>query len=89
MPSADALPPDALDRLLAAIKSAVAETIATPHLLDGAQARRYVGLSRSGWFRAASAGVLPKPVFIAGSGDRYRRADLDRFVERLRTRRKK
>lgn len=78
--------------LLAAVRAAIAEELAAasvPQLLDGVQARKYVGLSRSGWFRALSAGRLPKPVFVEGSGERFRRVDLDKFVERLKPRRKR
>lgn len=74
--------------ILAAVKEAVASVSAVPQLLDGVQARRYVGLSKSAWFRAKSAGLLPRAVFVEGAGDRYRRADLDKFVERLKPRRK-
>jgi hypothetical protein len=85
---AEPLGADDFTKLLDAVKAAVAEALETiPALLDGAQARRYVGLSKSGWHRARSAGLLPKPVLVEGSGDRYRRADLDKFVERLKPRR--
>ena len=77
--------------LVDAIKAAVAEAIGAtvPQLLDQTAAMRYVGLSKSGWFRAKSAGLLPNPVYIDGSGEKWKRRDLDAWVERLKTRRQK
>lgn len=75
--------------LLDAVRAAVVEAAAMPRLLDGKAAMRYVGLSKSAWFRAKSAGLIPAPVYVEGSGDRYRRSDLDKFVERLKPRRKR
>jgi predicted DNA-binding transcriptional regulator AlpA len=76
--------------LVEAITAAVAERLDTPlpQLLDQTSARKYLGLSRSGWFRAKSADLLPKPLFIEGSGERWRRKDLDGWLERQRPRRK-
>ncbi|VTR94739.1 unnamed protein product [Gemmata massiliana] len=34
-------------------------------------------------------GSLPKAVHVEGSGDRWRRADLDKWIERLKPARKK
>ncbi len=75
--------------LLEAVKAAIAEASVAPALFDAAAARKYCGLSRSGFFRALSAGAFPKPVHIEGSGDRWRKVDLDRWIERLKPARKK
>ncbi|MBA4191834.1 MAG: hypothetical protein C0467_27965 [Planctomycetaceae bacterium] len=73
-----------------AIASAVAERIGkpTPQLLDQSAARVFLGLSRSGWFRAKSADLLPRAVHIEGSGDRWRRKDLDNWIDRQKPTRK-
>lgn len=55
-----------------------------PLTFTQAEAARYAGLSRSGWFRLKSAGLLPKPVHVPGVGVRYRRSDLERWAERLK-----
>lgn len=56
-----------------------------PLLLTQPQACRYVGLPKSEWYRMKAAGELPDPVFIATSRrPRYRRADLDRWVKKLK-----
>ena len=70
------------------IVDAVAEQVQVPALLDAVAARRYCGLSKSGWHRAKSAGLLPKSVYVEGSGDRWRKRDLDHWIERMRSRRK-
>jgi hypothetical protein len=87
---ADHAPPGGADfaALVDAIRAAIAEATAVPQLLDGVQARQYLGLSKSAWFRAKSAGLLPQAVFVEGAGDKYRRSDLDKFIERLKPRRK-
>ncbi len=68
----------------------ILETVAkpVPQLLDQPSAMNYCGLKRSGWFRVKSAGLLPKPLTIEGSGERWRRADLDRWIAAMRPRRK-
>lgn len=45
----------------------------------------YTGVSRVGWFRAKAAGATPKPVSLPGGGIYYRRADLDKWVDRLQS----
>jgi predicted DNA-binding transcriptional regulator AlpA len=77
--------------LVDAVAQAVSERLSQPHpqLLDGVAARRYLGMSKSGWHRAKSAGLLPAAVFIEGSGSRWRKRDLDSWLERLKSRRRK
>jgi predicted DNA-binding transcriptional regulator AlpA len=55
-----------------------------PALLNGVQAARYVGLSKTGWHRAKSVVGFPKPVRVSGSGLRWRKADLDEWVAEMR-----
>jgi predicted DNA-binding transcriptional regulator AlpA len=55
-----------------------------PLLLNGVKAARYLGLSRSGWFRAKAVVGFPKPVRVLGNGDRWRKADLDEWVAKMR-----
>lgn len=76
--------------LAALVKGAIAEAIGAPVplLLDQPAAIAYTGLSRSGWFRLKSADLLPRPVHVEGSGDRWRRKDLDAWAERQKPRRK-
>jgi predicted DNA-binding transcriptional regulator AlpA len=57
---------------------------AVPALLDGVRAARYVGLSKTGWYRAKSVVGFPKPVRVEGSGLRWRRVDLDAWVSGMR-----
>ncbi len=74
----------------AVVRAVVAQIAApVPQLLDQVQARRYCGLSKSGWFRAKSADLLPKSVFIEGSGERWKRRDLDAWIERQKPTRRK
>jgi predicted DNA-binding transcriptional regulator AlpA len=54
-------------------------------LLRQPQAWRFVGLSRTAWFRFKSMGLLPKPVSVPGVDALYRRTDLEKFVERLKS----
>jgi len=72
------------------LKAAIAEAVGTPvpQLLDQTAAMGYAGLKRSGWFRLKSAGLLPKPVHLEGSGERWKKKDLDAWIERMRPRRK-
>lgn len=53
-------------------------------LLDQRGAWQLLGVSRSAFFRLKSAGLLPKPVRVEGVGVRYRRADLERWTEKLK-----
>jgi predicted DNA-binding transcriptional regulator AlpA len=53
-------------------------------LLSQPEAWAFCGLSRSVWFRLKSAGKLPPPVGSATSNPRWRRADLQRWIERLK-----
>jgi predicted DNA-binding transcriptional regulator AlpA len=54
-----------------------------PLLLTQQQAWMFLGVSRSAWFRLRGAGRLPRPVAPDGAL-LWRRADLDRWAERLR-----
>ena len=55
-----------------------------PLLLTQEQAWRYVGLRRSAWYELRSAGELPDGIEIPGAGLRWRRSDLERWVEKLK-----
>jgi hypothetical protein len=93
MPPPDGPPPPAVlgradfEQLLDAIRATITEAASVPALLDGLAARRYLGLSKTGWHRAKSAGLLPKSVHVDGSGERWRKTDLDRFTAGLKPRR--
>lgn len=61
-----------------------------PALLTQDQAAAYLGMSRSAWYRAVAAGEVPWPVELpGGTGPRVRLRDLERYVERLKARRRK
>ncbi len=79
-------------RLVAAV---VADALAAgvqgrpaPLLLTTAEAIQFTGVSRAGFFRLRSADKLPKPVAVEGIGVRYRRADLEKWAERLKAERR-
>ncbi len=56
-----------------------------PRLLDQPAAWRYLGLSRSMWFRLRAAGELPDPVRVPGRKlPMWRVEDLDRWPRRLK-----
>jgi predicted DNA-binding transcriptional regulator AlpA len=58
----------------------------TPLLLSAPAAARFLGISRSTFFRMRAAGRLPLPVRPLAGGDlKYRRADLERMVNGLAT----
>src|SRR5262245_46100452 len=76
---------DQFEKFVAAVVAAVkAEAKPLPLLLSQPQAIEYLGVSRPTFYRLKSAGKLPKPVQVEGSGLRYRRADLEKYVERLK-----
>jgi len=77
--------------LVETVRAAITEAVGTgvPQLLDQVDAMKYVGLKRSGWFRAKSAGLLPKAVYLEGSGERWKKKDLDAWIERMRPPRRK
>jgi predicted DNA-binding transcriptional regulator AlpA len=54
-----------------------------PLLLTQEQAWAFVGLSRSAWYALRAADALPKPIMIPGAGQRWRRKDLEAWVDRL------
>ena len=56
-----------------------------PQLLTQDAAWKYLGVSRTRWFQLKAADQLPRPVTVAGSRQRWRRSDLDRYIKRLRT----
>ncbi|MCE9560428.1 MAG: hypothetical protein K8U57_00075 [Planctomycetes bacterium] len=84
--------PDGVDiaMLVDAVIAAIAQRLDRPQPQTFAQpdAWQYLGLSRSAWFRAKSADLLPRPIHIEGTGDRWRRKDLDQWLERQKPRRK-
>jgi len=57
-------------------------------LLTQNKSWEYVGIPRSTWFRLRSAGSLPEPVNVPGSGLFWRRADLDKWVASLKPERR-
>lgn len=71
--------------LVAAVAQAVAAAGSKPLLLSQAEAITFTGLSRSAFFRLKSAGKLPKPVKLDGTEVLYRRADLEKWAERLKS----
>lgn len=78
------------DALIAAVVAALREHVRPlPQLLDQPDAMRYVGLARSTWFRLRSADEIPPPVTIPGTGPRWRRADLDKWLAKLKPARRK
>lgn len=91
--NAPALPVGRADflALVEAVAQAVADRLAAPlpQTFDQPGAIAYVGVSRSAWFRLKSAGKVPAPIHIDGTGERWRRKDLDQWIERLKARRKK
>lgn len=78
------------DALIAAVVAAMREH-AGPlrQTFDQAGAIAYVGVSRSAWFRLRAADELPAPVAIPGCGPRWRRADLDRWLAKLKPAKRK
>jgi excisionase family DNA binding protein len=58
-------------------------------LLSQSEAWAYLGLARSSWYRLRAAGKLPAPVSVYGTGPRWRRADLDAWVAKLKPARMK
>jgi predicted DNA-binding transcriptional regulator AlpA len=45
----------------------------------------YCGVSRASWYRLMSSGLAPRPVNLPGCRNLWRTADLDKFVDELRT----
>jgi excisionase family DNA binding protein len=81
--------PATLDRVVELLRQLRDVAGPPPLLLSAEQSWTYLGLSRSTFYRSVSAGTLPQPVGVEGSGPRWRRQDLDRFVERLKPSRRK
>lgn len=63
---------------------AAVERRAAPLLLTGPQAAAYLGVGLTTFERLTAAGELARPVSLPEGGKRWRRADLDRFVGRLK-----
>jgi predicted DNA-binding transcriptional regulator AlpA len=88
--------PDTLSAVLAELKAirdllADLRAAADPSLLVGhEEGQRLLGVSRSGWFRMAATPGFPRSIDLgeAGIGPRYRRADLEAYVARLKTKRR-
>ncbi len=72
--------------LLAEIRDRLAPD--RPLLLDQEGAWSLLGLSRTTFFALKSAGKLPAPVELPAGGIMYRRADLERWAEKLKTSRR-
>jgi predicted DNA-binding transcriptional regulator AlpA len=94
-PAALQLDTEALEALIARIVEATLERLgrasgnghaAKPagELLTQPESWRYCGLSRSVWFRLKAAGKLPSAVGSATRNPRWRRSDLQRWVEHLK-----
>lgn len=77
-----------LSAIVAEAVAAAVKATPAPQLLDQSAAATYCGLARSTWFRLRAEGELPEPVSVAGSGMKWRRADLDKWLARLKPRRK-
>jgi predicted DNA-binding transcriptional regulator AlpA len=71
-----------IDAITQAIRDAAAPTD-PPLTMPADDAARLIGISRASLYRGVSSGAIPGPVQTAG-GPRWRRADLVRYVERLR-----
>lgn len=75
------------DDLATLIAAAVERATApAPLLLEPRAAWTLLGLSKSGFYRLVSSGELPQPVQVPGSGPRWKRCDLERWVARLKSR---
>jgi predicted DNA-binding transcriptional regulator AlpA len=64
--------------------SAKNTSVSTENTLLIAAPWRYVGLSRSGYYRLMAANEAPKPVPLPGVRLRWRKSDLDAWVARLK-----
>ncbi len=73
--------------MLATVSQSVREALDPPLLLGHDDAARLLGVSRSAWYRLAGSVGFPAAVAVPGSAPRWRRADLERWVERLGARR--
>jgi predicted DNA-binding transcriptional regulator AlpA len=76
--------------LVEAVKTAVSEVIgqSAPQLFDQVQARAFLGLSATTWFRAKAADQIPAPVLVGGA-EKWRRVDLEEWLKRLRPARRR
>lgn len=45
---------------------------------------QYIGISRSAFYRLLAKGQVPPPVAVPGSERRWRRADLDEWIDQLK-----
>lgn len=85
-PADTAITPASIDArmLLDAVRHAAAPP---PLLLEPRAAWTFLGVSKSAFYRLVAAGDLPAAVNVPGAGPRWRRADLERWAERLKPRR--
>ena len=76
--------------LVEAVKTVVTDLLdrPEPQTFDQVGARAYLGISRTVWFRAKAKGDIPDPVLVGGT-PRWRRLDLQKYLERLRPFRKR
>ena len=74
-----------IPRILADIRNATERPMPTPVLLKADQAAAYCGMSRTSFDEAVKRGDMPDSVVTPG-GYRWRVADLDRWVAKLKRR---
>lgn len=79
-------PADAVPALLADILAELRARNAPPPLMLAAKdAAELLGIGQTSFYAAVSGGDLPKPCDTPG-GPRWKRSDLERWVERLKPR---
>lgn len=76
-----------VERLIEAIRAGTFTLL--PQLLDADQSAVYCGQSRSNFYRLLAAQKIPQPVRVDGTGPRWRRADLDKWIASLKPGRRK
>jgi predicted DNA-binding transcriptional regulator AlpA len=72
-----------------ATATATATAVIVPQLLKQPQAWAFIGVTRANWYRMRSAGELPDPVEVPGGELMWRRADLEKWVARLKPARRR
>ncbi|VTT97957.1 unnamed protein product [Gemmataceae bacterium] len=70
-----------------AVKAAVSETLSLPVLLNQERAWKFLGVSRSAFFRLKGSRGFPGEVNVPGAGVHYRRVDLERWAAGLKGKR--
>lgn len=69
------------------LTAAVREAMERPLLLRVEEAAALLGMKKSTFYQAVSAGRVPGPVDMPGAVQRWKRSDLEKCVERMKTRR--